>query len=302
MTSALRRSSRVLLAATLVLGLASPATAASPMIEIDIASSPVSVTVGLPVAYPVVITNRSANTLNHASVTATVTDGLTFLGSTCGSPTCDIGQMASGADFSATFYYDTPTTPGQEQFTATVTVSEGPTDNPAASHDDTFFREVPTQVIAFSQDLVRGHSFGTERLFDTGIGNAVSPTNPHGTSAFVPTNAEVLVRDDPPGTFTCPTAVAASCFGWVSSLFVGGAEGVRVTSRWDYSDLPPGMTDKKLRVYHVLDDGSVELISTLCNSTTAPTNLPCRLPTQKQADKDLVVIVFLLQNGRVGGW
>ncbi len=121
----------------------------------------------------------------------------------------------------------------------------------------------------------------------------------------VPRNAEVTVADLPPTDpqVACPTAIAATCFGWGSSLSVAqGATiegGILVTMRWDLSELPSGMTPKKLRIAHLLGGQLWEPVSAACtyNQAGAPTNIPCiSVAPFKLADKDIQASFYLASN------
>lgn len=325
---------RALLVTTFVLTSAVPVSAAD--ITFTTISSPTVVTVGLPVAYPVTITNTSKRTINHVTVTAAVEPaGFDFLFATpsgaCGEDPlnadvalCDFGQLAAGQPLpEIIFYFEVPGSVADvvngDSYTLTITanVGEGPSDNDNASHDDEFTTTVNTIVKAVSPDFVSGHSVPGIREFTTGLNT--SATNPHGTRVEIPSNAEVTVEDLPPGVgLACP-AVTPSCFGWGSSLDVGTdidgvpqqfAAGIEVTMHWDLAELPSGMTDKKLRVVHIFDPGvfvnglNYEIVSGTCRFQGGlPTNMPCftELP-HKLADKDIEATFLVRFNGLSKGW
>ncbi|HET7636771.1 MAG TPA: hypothetical protein VFK93_03755 [Candidatus Limnocylindria bacterium] len=317
-----RRTLPVFLATSLLLvaGVL-PAGAADPSIEVTIlASQPIAVTQGLPIGYPVIVTNHSTNTVNHVTLSGALSGAAAaeavYLGAypagACSDsqPLCDLGTLASGAS-SATvvFLFQAPTTPGAITFTATVEGGEGPNDNTSASHQDTWTTDVATNVIPASIDVTHRYVLQGGGSVSTGIDAVVSALNPHGTQVTVPSTAmgvEALVEDRLDGP-ACPAAIASDCFGQWSYLSIGqGATfprpGLQVTIRFDYSELPNGMTDKKLRVVQFNDDGTSTPITTLCDSASAPTNAPCYLPAVKQADRDLVITVWLLHNGNIRGW
>jgi hypothetical protein len=292
-----------------------PAVAgASPDVRVTTTSSPTSVTVGFAVAYPITVTNMSVNTLNHVTLDGATSVNLGYLGAepvaACSQtvPTCDFGSLRGGGAMSATFYFRAPSTPGSFVFTATARVSEGASDNPGASHEDTFSTPITTNVLALNEDLVRGHSIPSDRTFSTGI-ESVTELNQHGTMVVMPANGEVTVRDLPPGAIplACP-ALAATCFGWGSDLDIASGatfpQGIRVTVRWDVSDLPSGMNEKKLRVIHLLDGGGYELVTSQCTfSAGVPTNMPCLAgPPLRLRDKDLQATIYVSHNGVIRGW
>jgi hypothetical protein len=204
--------------------------------------------------------------------------------------------------------YEAPTTVGTFNFTATFTGGEGANDNEGpASHQDTFRTSVPTDVVAFSVDSVHQYALASGATVSTGIEDGVvTASNKHGTSVVVPgtpQGVETMVEDVTDSS--CPPDLSGQCFGEASSLSIGQgrlfSSPLQVTIRFDLSELPNGMTDKKLRVVHFFDD-QAQLINTVCDSATSPTNAPCYLPAVKQADKDLQITVYLLHNGNIRGW
>jgi hypothetical protein len=312
----IRRTLPLLVALSLALAAVAPAIAADPKVTVTTAASPLAVTQGLPVAYPVTVSNDGSNTLNHVSLEGRTSQSLLYLGAApagaCSetAPVCDFGQMPSGADREVTFYFLAPNAPGSFAFEAIARVNEGASDNPGAGHTDTFSATVQTTVLAVSADLVRGHSLPGFRDFSTGL-NTVAAGNPHGTSVSVGSNTEVNVADVPPSAIdlACPAFASATCFGWASSLSIGGGaefpEGIEVTVRWDATDVPTGVTDKKLRIIHLFDAGGYELVTDQCrfNGQGDPVSLPCLLgPAQRLNDKDLLQRLLLLENGLIRGW
>ena len=72
--------------------------------------------------------------------------------------------------------------------------------------------------------------------------------------------------------------------------------GIEVTMRWDYTELPSGMTAKKLRVAHLLGNGEFVQVKGMC-SDGAP--MPCfTVAPHKLADRDIQA-TFLLPSNRV---
>lgn len=325
-----RRLTRPALATIFVLASAMPAMAASPSIVVTTVASPVRVTVGLPIAYVITVTNGTNNALKYAGISGqtSVTDQTsvlpTFLFSepsaSCSQsePSCVFDNLASGAAATATFVFRAPATPGTFNFTA-LSDFDGDTTNPNATHNDTVEKVIQTVVLATSQDLVMGYSLPEIRAFSTGgldcallglPGNCepgsvpLGTGNPHGTRVTVKNTVEVTVADLPPTdpAVACPTAIAATCFGWGSSLSIANGAtvpgGIEVTMRWDLSELPKGMTEKKLRIAHLLGGQDWEPISNAClYEAGVPTNIPCiSVPPFRLADKDIQATFFLLFN------
>ena len=310
-----------------------PASAAY-NVQFTVASSPFVVTVGLPVAYPVTITNSGGNILNHVTVTGSLDPAFTFLpqltvpDAFCSDtePRCDFDQIRPDQSTpQAIFYYTAPATVptggATYTFSALARVSQGSNDDQNPGNSDSFPSPgVTTNVVATSPDLISGHSVPGIRTFTTGgldcarLGlpancepgtAALDTVNQHGTRVTVPRNAEVTVADLPPGDseIACPTEIAATCFGWGSSLKVAGGlpieGGILVTMRWDLSELPKGMTEKKIRIAHLLGGQLWEPVSAACtyNLAGVPTNMPCiSVAPFRLADKDIQASFYLASN------
>jgi uncharacterized repeat protein (TIGR01451 family) len=330
------RASRIGLRLALALGLALAITtpvAGGEITATVVTSSPLAVTAGKPVAFPVTVQNTGRNTLNSIVVTGQAAASFTYLSSTPTSacsqaqPVCTFRQLAAGLPLpTITFYYQVPTAAGDYPFNVKVDVAEGGKDNSdgTANNIDTFLSEtVTTNVRNFDDDFVAGHSLAGGRSFSTGgidcaraalpagcndASFSVSPNNPHGTAVVVPVNAEVTASDVLPAN-DCPPAVT-TCFGHGSRLSIAnGADisgGILVTMRWDETDLPKGMTPAKLNVIHLFDSGrtldgqTYALITDLC---TSPTQTHCFIVEPfKLGDKDLQATFRLPFNGVSKGW
>ena len=324
---------RVALAAIFLLGVATP-VAASEITAVVLRSSPLEVTIGKPVAFPVTVQNTGGNSLNSIVVTGLAAPGFTFLRSTPTSacsqtqPVCNFKQLRSGAATpQIAFYYLVPTAPATYQFKVQVQAAEGGNDNSdgTANNTDTFFSNtIDTVVRAYNQDFVAGHSLALGRTFSTGgidcAGAGLPATcndatflldanNRHGTAVTMPVDGEVTVSDVPPAD-NCPAAIT-TCFGHGSKLSVAGGidvlpGGITVTMRWDYSDLPNGMTPDKLDVIDLFDPPKLvnglpyALITDKCTASN-PTNCfvvePFKLP-----DKDIQATFKIPFNGVSKGW
>lgn len=321
-------ATRLVLALGLVLSISTPVSAGGAAMTVVVTgSSPTEVSIGNAVAYPVTITNSGRNTLNSVSVHGREPAGFQYLGAAPAScsqqvDTCALGQMPAGASASVIFYYRVTegVAPGTYQFIADVDTSEGQTDN----SDDTsanidHWSSIPmlTSVSHATDDFVAGHAVvGLNNLgygtFSTGLGN-LSSTNRHGTSVVLRTTTEVTVEDIPSGEAdafaSCTAALGAACFGDASQLSIGGgasvAGGIQITMRFDASDLPKGMTEKKIRVVHFFDGGGFERVENLCTvgGDGVPTNMPCLdgKPV-RESDKDITVKMWWDRNGIGRGW
>jgi hypothetical protein len=308
-----RRTFALLLAVGLLATSVVPVGAADPAISVVVDTpQPAMVTQGRPVAYPVTVTNNGTSTVNHATLSGTTSVPATFMtsypaGACSAAAVCDIGTLSAGQSFTVVFVYEAPVATGDFDFTATFIGGEGTNDAGGASHTDTFPVTVTTHVVAFSDDSVHQYALASGATVSTGIEDGVvTASNKHGTSVIVPgtpQGVETMVEDVTDSS--CPPDLSGQCFGEASSLSIGQGRlftsPLRVTIRFDLSELPNGMTDKKLRVVHFFDD-QAQLINTVCDSATSPTNAPCYLPAVKQADKDLQITVYLLHNGNIRGW
>lgn len=310
-----RVAPRVLIALALlaVAALPVPVAAASPKVTVSTVASPFEVTVGLPIAYDVTLTNGSNNTLKYARLTGQPSIELEYLGSAgagCSSstPTCVLDGLPSGATAKVTFYYLAPSTPQTFTFVAFANY-DGQTTSSPANYQNTSATPITTVVLAASQDLVRGHSFGSFKTFTTGLDN-LGVGNRHGTRVQLTPVTEVTVEDisasEANAFANCTQLLGAACFGEASRLDINDglpvAGGLTVTIRWDLSDLPNGMSEKKIRIAHLLDGGTVaHPITALCNS--GATNAPCLVGSPiRLADKDIQATVVLPSNGVVRGW
>jgi hypothetical protein len=324
-----RLGSVLVASATLLAMSAIPLAAVNvPELSVSIASSPVQVTRGLPVAYVVNITSGASNTVNHATLQADTPPGLTYnrgltTQGTCNAApgvnaACDLETFPGGTAATVILIYDTsPTLPiGSFNFTATASWGEGPNDQPQAANQDTDEAIAVTQVLAASDDFTIGYIVPEGDVITTGGlfgATALSPANPQGTQATVPDTAQGVPASvgefaDPTGQY-CPPPFSDDCFGQVSAVFVG--DGIVldpyliVQVRFDYSAAPRGLNDRKLVIIHWFDpypDAGAEEITTICSDTTPDTNeLPCRLPAQRMDDRDWLVTIYLESNGFIIG-
>jgi hypothetical protein len=220
---------------------------------------------------------------------------------------CSFGALPSGATVALAVWYATP-----EDFSGTFSVnfiftSTGtPSDPKGRSHGDDF-ATVGSAVV--SSNNFDGGYFLTPVTIQTN--QTLSRQNPQSTKipsvgAFDGgplTAQEVNFSNELP----CPQAVLdddGSCFGQWSIINVDGGTlypgGFEVIVGLDNS-ITPGQTNA-IKFVHVKDDGTVELISQTCNDTSgaAPTNLPCRYFTSSMGDS--YAHIWLLLNGRLGGY
>ncbi len=74
--------------------------------------------------------------------------------------------------------------------------------------------------------------------------------------------------------------------------------GIEVTMRWDVSQLPKGMTARKLRIAHLLGDGMYKQVKDACVfAGGVPTNMPCiSVAPFTLRDKDIQATFYLASN------
>ncbi|HEX7224395.1 MAG TPA: hypothetical protein VF367_02290 [Candidatus Limnocylindria bacterium] len=314
-----RAAVRALLALGLVLSALIPAQvgAVSPKVTLSTQASPLEVTVNLPIAYVVDLKNGTSNALKNVRITGATSTPLTFLAAfstgSCepGVAVCQFNGLAAGATARAIFYYQAPSTPQTFTFTAFANF-DGQTTSSPAQYQNTSAAPVLTEVLAVNENLVRGHAIGQFTTFSTGL-DTLSTTNRHGTEVYLTDTGEVTVRDLTATAANqyanCRNLLGVACFGEASELDVKDglpvAGGLEVTMRWDFSDLPNGMTEKKIRFVHFFDGGTTfELITAQCSFVNGVVqNVPCLDGEPiRLADKDIQATVILGSNGVVRGW
>ena len=317
-----RAMSRVALAT--VLGVLAPASlavpvfAASPSVLVTVTASPSpSVSPGKAVLFIADVAYTGSSTVNHVTAVSSAS-GATWLrswvdGVACSSESCSLGTFAGGGDSARLLFLYQADLSGSVVNTVTVTTGEGTNDSSHASHSDTFPGTSPT--VGIEQDI----NFGVATLLpesvdpalatvDTGL-TGLGSGNPQGTQLTFPGAAAqgtlATIRDV---SQACPASFksAAKCFGQGSALSVlGGADVVpylRVTSAWGLSEQRNGVSEKTIQIVHIWDDGTAHVISTICSSTTAPTQLPCRTVGTLTADGTILVTSLLQHNGLIKGW
>ena len=159
--------------------------------------------------------------------------GFTFLSSTPASstngcsqtqPVCTFRQLASGKSLPPIVFYYRADDCRPVRVQGRGPGGRGRQDNSdgSASNIDTFTSNtIVTDVRAFDDDFVAGHSLPQGRSFSTAASTAPAPGcprpatmppfplgagNPHGTAVTVPTDAEVTASDVAPAA-DCPAAV-----------------------------------------------------------------------------------------------
>jgi hypothetical protein len=189
---------------------------------------------------------------------------------------CSFGALRKKRSITVTVAFPTPAeSPSDFEVTFvwnTSGLGSGGGDN---SHGDALVLTGTTAVSDDLQDFAGGFLVpGGSTLVanDQDIGAA----NPQAASLFAPrTGIGATVGDGAPGI--CPTGF--ECFGEATNLVVGNGSTqygmFRVVMTIDGSIIPPGVTPANFGVLHVLDNGTVDEITTICPSSGTPSS-PCK--------------------------
>jgi Domain of unknown function DUF11 len=280
------------------------------------------VSLGHYVAYTTTVTNGDTNNVTHLTLTApaagstspfplTYVSGSPSTGS-CSAPpalplTCSLGSLASGATDTVTFVFRAPAglpaSGAGVSFAAQVTFDEGPNDQ-NSSHGDTKLASAATTLGAVGNDFVTGFvpfALGDD-LQTAGDLTGPSNGNPQRTGLEVAALAAsslgatgVVQEVSHPATDTTSDCQAGfSCFGQTSFVTLPGvfSPPLTLTFRFDDSEVPPGMTEAKLKMFHN---------GTLVPPCTTPGVLSpgptCLSSTTKFDDKDLGAVLLSSTNG-----
>jgi hypothetical protein len=293
-----------------------------PNVTLSVAGAPGSVSLGHYVAYTATVSNGDTNNVTHLSLTAPAASSttpfpLTYVSASpsngsCSAPpalplTCSFGSLPSGATDTVTFVFRAPATlPASGagvSFAAQITFDEGGNDQ-NASHGDTKLASAATTLGAVGDDFVSGFvpfSLGDD-LVTAGDLTGPSNGNPQKTTLSVAAAAAgalgaagTVQEVAHPATDTISDCQAGfSCFGQTSLVTLPGtfSPPLQLSFRFDASELPPGMTEKKLRMFH--DGVLVPLCTTPGVLSPGPT---CQSSTTSFDDKDLGALLLSSTNG-----
>ena len=286
---------------------------------LTVTAQPPEASNGVPAAYVVTVTNNGTKPFAHVGLAARTPSGSTFVESspsqgTCvgGVFACDLGALAPGAHASVVVVYRTPSTGSS----MTIRVVEAAVGSWTADG----------QTESATTTLVNDPSFvglwippGGDRHVETD--QTLSPANPQSTALDAPADSipVSLSEQNIGGDYPCPTLPGgATCVTQWSFVNVNGGatypQGFPVTLSVLKSSLPPGLLDQDdvgtyaddLHIVHVLDNGTVELISAEDGQQCAvgdggvPSNLPCVIETQN--DTSVTAVVWVTSNGHIGGY
>jgi hypothetical protein len=273
--------------------------------------SPSSATSDSYVAYDISFNLKPEETSNLAQLfmKATTPTGwdLAVVQNESRSGTCD----ASGADLACTFG---AVSPGDDAITLRVVYKVGTTtgnvnidflasttgvsnDKKKRSHGDDYI--AAASVLVENNDHLAASYVLTAGAVIADL-QTLSKRNPQSTKVTAPAAGIVVSVGEEGDISACFGAGIASCFGEASVLSVG--DGADYTSVGGFPvEIRYNVNKPNANFIHFFDDGvTYELITEACNSTTAPTNLPCKIVTTSQGST--TAILWLTENGRAIGW
>jgi Domain of unknown function DUF11 len=321
---AMRGVASALVAAALVVAVGAASGRAAnlgPNVTLSVSGAPGTVSLGHYVAYTATVSNGATNNVTHLTLTAPAAGStspfpLTYVSASpsagsCSAPpalplTCSFGSLPSGATDTVTFVFRAPAglpaSGAGVSFAAQATFDEGPNDQ-NSSHGDTKLASAATTLGAVGDDFVTGFvPFALGDDLET-AGDLAGPSNgnPQKTGLEVAALAASLgatgvVQEvpHPPTDTTSDCQAGFSCFGQTSFVTLPGvfSPPLTLTFRFDASELPPGMTQKKLRMFH--NGVLVPLCTTPGMLSPGPT---CQSSTTSFDDKDLGAVFLSSTNG-----
>jgi Domain of unknown function DUF11 len=298
------------------------AASSGPNVSLSVSGAPGSISLGHYVAYTVTIQSNAKNNVTHLALNAPATGAttpfpLTYVSASpsagsCSAPpslplTCSFGSLPSGGTATVTFVFRAPgtlpATGAAVSFAAQASFDEGPNDQ-NSSHSDTKIGSAATTLGAVGSDFVTGFvPFALGDDLET-AGDLTGPSNgnPQKTGLEVSAlaasslGATGVVQEVPhPSTDTTSDCQAGfSCFGQTSFVTLPGvfSPPLELSFRFDASEVPPGITERKLRMFH--NGVLVPLCTTPGVLSPAPT---CQSSTTSFDDKDLGALLLSSTNG-----
>jgi hypothetical protein len=331
------RSLRALASLGLTLSLTITALAASvsaappgPKPAPSVTPVPTEIAPGNAGAFDVSFTNGGSSNYSQFFLDAATPEGLTYQGlvdgptliapddsetdlppescNSSGDLECAFGPLNAGYTIYVRPLYDTEDTASGSYSVNFIFTSTGtPSDKKGRSHGDDFAKA--GSITINGDDDFDGGYFTSP--FEVATNPALSRRNQQSTTipAFAAFNGGPLTAEEVAlSTFECPSQVAADggeCFTLWSVIDVDEGtyygDGFEIVIGLD-STLASGQVNA-IKFVHVKDDGTVELITNLCDTTTpgvAPGNMPCRYFTSDGGDT--LAHIWIQGNGRLSGY
>lgn len=297
--------------------------AAVPLATATAIATPSTVSPGDVAGYVVTYRNDDSSTISKVALTATMSDGFAYaiqsVSTSAGSCkttaplSCSLGNVKPGQ--TVTIVVGLTTSSASASVTTTFDFSSGgstPSDG-GTSHGDSWFASATTSLS--SDPNFRGRFIAKSTQQTVENLQTLSATNPHATKVVAPvTLIPVTVQDGPATALACGgvfTQCPGTAFGETSSISVDGGRTFtspfRVIVSFDSSEIPSGVNQGNIKVYHQWSDASgtgEQLIAARCvvaKGASTPSNAPC-VTVKKLPGNDLEVTVWTFHNGSMKGY
>ena len=291
------------------------AAAKTPNWTIDIVRLPTAVAGGNDAGYFATVANNGPSNINALTLTVTPAStpnatpsyfsGLTWNIGGPGSCTgtgklvCTLGTVPAGTSISFTVAYGVPdaqTGTFDVEFSLRASTGDTGTDG-GNSRGDSFAKTAKTGVNS-NQNFDGGFVVGDTAYADN---QSVGRNNKQATSLTSPEALiPVTIEDGITTGVNCTGAACAGVFGEWSKMSVANGKPYgapfKVTLLIWGGAVPGGTSASDIQFVHVLDDGTTEVISQTCDSTTGtPTNAECLIATK--VGNNYKIVVWLFKNG-----
>lgn len=304
--------------------MAGASIAAVPLATATATAVPSTVTPGDVAGYVVQYRNDDSSTISKVALTATMSDGFAYAvqsattsAGSCktgtGPLSCSLGNVKPGA--TVTIVLGLTTSTASSSVTTTFDFTSGgstPTDG-GTSHGDSWFASATTALSADPNFRGRFVAKSTQQTVENL--QTLSATNPHATKVIAPvTLIPVTVQDGPATALACGgafTQCPATAFGETSQISVDGgrtfASPFKVIVSFDSSEIPSGVNQGNIKIYHQWSDGfgtGEQLLADRCvtaKGASTPSNAPC-VTVRKLPGNDLEVTVWTFHNGSMKGY
>ena len=298
--------------------------AAVPTATATAIATPSTVTPGDVAGYVVQYRNDDSSTISKVALTAAMSDGFAYAvqsastsAGSCktgtGPLSCALGNVRPGQ--TVTIVVGLTTSSASSSVTTTFDFSSGgstPTDG-GTSHGDSWFASATTTLSSDPNFKGRFVAKSTQQTVENL--QALSSANPHATKVIAPvTLIPVTVQDGPGTALLCGgvfTQCPATAFGETSTISVDGGRTFgspfRVVVSFDSSEIPSGVNQGNIKIYHQWSDASgtgEQLLAERCTfakGSSTPTNAPC-ISVKKLPGNDLEVTVWTFHNGSMKGY
>ncbi len=305
--------------------LASTAVASNPAGWLaSVTPEPSKVSAGDSAAFLVKFVNQGPSNISQLYLTAATPKDATFIVATPSQGTCntsgplycDLGAVNADASASLsdpevtiTIVYQTPASGSSMPITFQLNTTGVASDKGNNSHGDAY--NLPTSVTLSTSN----RDFAGRYIYDSSFYVFTDPSfshrNPHSTAVTAPgTDMPVTVADQDGSTYACPADIASDCFGQWSVVSVDSGEpfpatGFQVVLGFSHFELHGGVNAGNIQIVHLISaDPGYELITQADNTCTSATpdvsEMPCMIP--EQDGNDVIVTLWLLQNGPIRGW